>query len=63
MQLDKERILPIIKSALKEDIGKGDITTSALVDKFISSDAVIVTREDCVVCGLKIAEWVMAQLS
>ena len=62
MQLDKERILPIIKSALKEDIGKGDITTSALVDKFISSDAVIVTREDCVVCGLKIAEWVMAQV-
>lgn len=62
MQLDKDRVLPIIKSALKEDIGKGDITTGALVDKFISARASIITREDCVVCGLQIAEWLMAQI-
>ena len=62
MQLDKERALPIIKAALKEDIGKGDITTTALVDKFASSKASIIAREDCVVCGLTIAEWVMAQV-
>lgn len=62
MQLDKDRVLTIIKAALKEDIGKGDITTGALVDKFISSKASIITREDCVVCGLKIAEWIMAQI-
>jgi nicotinate-nucleotide pyrophosphorylase (carboxylating) len=62
MQLEKERVLPIIKAALKEDIGKGDITTSALVNKFLSSKAAIVTNQDCVVCGLQIAEWVMAQM-
>ncbi|MDP3792040.1 MAG: carboxylating nicotinate-nucleotide diphosphorylase [Candidatus Omnitrophota bacterium] len=62
MRLDKERVLPIIKSALKEDIGKGDITTGVLVDKFLSSRATIITREDCVVCGLQIAEWLMAQI-
>lgn len=62
MQLDKERVIPIIKAALKEDIGKGDITTHALVDKFTSSRLTIVTKEDCVVCGLKVAEWVMAQV-
>ncbi len=62
MQLDKERVLPIIKSALKEDIGKGDITTSSLIDKFVSADATIIAKEDCVVCGLKIAEWAMALL-
>ena len=62
MQLDKDRVLPIIKAALKEDIGKGDITTSALVDKFLSSRAVIVAKEDCVVCGLKISEWTMAKI-
>ncbi len=62
MQLDKDRVLPIIKAALKEDIGKGDITTSTLVDKFLSSRATIIAKEDCVVCGLKIAEWVMAQV-
>ena len=62
MQLDRDRVLPIIKAALKEDIGKGDITTSALIDKFLSSRATIITKEDCVVCGLKTAEWAMAQV-
>ncbi len=62
MQLDKDRVLPIIKAALKEDIGKGDITTGAIIDKFISSRATIITKEDCVVCGLRIAEWLMAQI-
>ena len=62
MLLEKERALAIIKAALKEDIGKGDITTTALVDKFASSKASIIAKEDCVVCGLKIAEWVMAQV-
>jgi len=62
MQLDKERVLPIIKAALKEDIGKGDVTTQALVDKLDSSRAAIIVKEDCVVCGLEIAEWAMAQI-
>jgi nicotinate-nucleotide pyrophosphorylase (carboxylating) len=62
MKLDKERVLPIVKAALKEDIGKGDITTTALVDKFASAEASIITNEDCVVCGTDIAEWTMAQI-
>jgi len=62
MKLDKERVLPIIKAALKEDIGKGDITTSALIESHSSAKASIVTREDCVICGLRIAEWAMAQI-
>jgi nicotinate-nucleotide pyrophosphorylase (carboxylating) len=62
MRLDKDRVLPIIKAALKEDIGSGDITTVSLVDKFASCRASIITREDCVVCGLQVAEWLMAQI-
>ena len=62
MHIEKERALPIIRAALKEDIGKGDITTTALIDKFASSKASIIAKEDCVVCGLKIAEWVMTQV-
>ncbi len=62
MQLDKERVMPIIKAALKEDIGRGDITTNALIDKFTSSNASITTKDECVVCGLEIAEWLMAQI-
>lgn len=62
MQLDKERVLPIIKAALKEDIGKADLTTNALIDKFATSGATIIAKEDCVVCGLQVAEWAMAQV-
>jgi len=62
MKLDKERALAIIKAALKEDIGSGDITSTALIDKLAGSRASIVTKEDCVVCGIEIAEWVMSQV-
>lgn len=56
MQLDRARVLPIVKAALKEDIGKGDITTSAIIDKFASVRAAIIVKDDCVVCGLQAAE-------
>ena len=62
MQLDKERVIPILKAALKEDIGKGDITTNALVENFESAKASIIVKEECVICGLQIAEWLMAQV-
>lgn len=62
MKLDRERALPIIKAALKEDIGKGDLTTQALIEKTASSRAAIRAGEECVVCGLEIAEWAMAQI-
>ncbi|MBN2453486.1 MAG: carboxylating nicotinate-nucleotide diphosphorylase [Candidatus Omnitrophica bacterium] len=60
MHLDKARALPIIKAALKEDIGRGDITTAPLIQGTASAGGVIVAREDCVVCGMTVAEWVMA---
>lgn len=62
MQLSKERALPIIKAALKEDIGRGDITTLPLIAKTAHTNAAIITREDCIVCGLEIAEWVMSEV-
>jgi nicotinate-nucleotide pyrophosphorylase (carboxylating) len=62
MKLDKERVLSIIKAALKEDIGAGDITSTALIDKLAGSRASIFTKEDCVVCGIDIAEWAMSQV-
>lgn len=62
MKLEKHRVLPIIRAALKEDIGAGDITTTALVDKLASSKASIVTKDDCVACGLEIAEWAMGSI-
>ncbi len=62
MKLEKHRVLPIVRAALKEDIGPGDITSTALVDKLTSSKAGIVTADDCVACGLEIAEWAMGAI-
>ena len=62
MRLEKHRVMPIILAALKEDIGSGDITTSSLIDKLGSSKASVVTNNDCVACGLEIAEWAMVAI-
>jgi nicotinate-nucleotide pyrophosphorylase (carboxylating) len=45
-------------SALKEDIGRRDITTGTIVceDKFVK--AVLLAKEDCVVCGLGVVSLV-----
>lgn len=59
MKLDKARTLKIIKASLREDIGPGDITTANAIPKTESVKAAIVTNEDCVVCGIEIAEWII----
>ena len=57
--LDKKRALPIIHAALKEDIGKGDVTTFTTIHKLASIRADIVMRESGVVCGLPVAEMIL----
>lgn len=48
-------IKDIIKRVLKEDIGKGDITTNALIPKNLKAKAIIIAKEAGVVCGLGVA--------
>lgn len=52
----------IIKLALREDIGRGDITTELIVpvDRYIK--AILLAKEDCVVCGMDIARLVFKEL-
>src|SRR4030042_2859815 len=59
MELDKTRTLKIIKAALKEDIGIGDITTMNTIPKLESVKASVVANEDCILCGIDIAEWII----
>ncbi|MBI5874779.1 MAG: carboxylating nicotinate-nucleotide diphosphorylase [Deltaproteobacteria bacterium] len=49
-------IQDIIETALAEDIGSGDITTMAVVDRNANGSAEIVAKEDIVVAGILIAE-------
>jgi nicotinate-nucleotide pyrophosphorylase (carboxylating) len=60
--LDKARTLKIIKAALKEDIGPGDVTTAGTVGKTESVKAAIVAGENCTLCGIGVAEWVINTL-
>ncbi|MCQ9206967.1 MAG: carboxylating nicotinate-nucleotide diphosphorylase [Omnitrophica bacterium] len=62
MKLDKKRTLRIIRAALKEDIGIGDVTTVNTVGKLGNAKAAIISNEDCIICGMDIAEWTVNAL-
>lgn len=49
-------IFRIVKAALKEDIGEGDITTSLVIPEDKYGQAILVVKEECIVCGLDIAK-------
>lgn len=45
----------IIECALKEDIGRKDITTESVIPKNKKIKAVLLAKENCVACGINIA--------
>lgn len=49
----------ILKNALKEDIGSCDITTEIFIPKDKLVKAVLLAKQDCVVCGLGVAASLM----
>ena len=52
-----------IKSALKEDIGFGDITTDFLYSPSDKTTALLNARQDCIVCGVNVFKRVFENLS
>ena len=54
--------MKIVKTALKEDIGRGDITTDAVVSESDRALGVIFAKEDGILCGVDIAQMVFEQL-
>jgi nicotinate-nucleotide pyrophosphorylase (carboxylating) len=61
--LSSEDIRTVVKSALAEDIGKGDATTLATVSEKAMAKAVLCAREPLVVAGLDFAEATFRELS
>lgn len=51
----------LIRQALEEDIGSGDVTTQALLDEATCVRAEIIAREEIVLCGIGIAESVFRE--
>ncbi|MBF0594706.1 MAG: carboxylating nicotinate-nucleotide diphosphorylase [Candidatus Omnitrophica bacterium] len=60
--MDQKTIHRIVRLALKEDTGSGDITTNNLVPADLRVEAVIVAREPLVICGLDLAEKALLSL-
>ncbi|MBU1999076.1 MAG: carboxylating nicotinate-nucleotide diphosphorylase [Candidatus Omnitrophota bacterium] len=55
-RLDPQKLDAIIRHALIEDIGKGDITTQLTIPKNTLIKAEIICKEDFVVCGFEVFE-------
>jgi nicotinate-nucleotide pyrophosphorylase (carboxylating) len=60
--LPREFIQNIVRAALAEDIGAGDITTEAAIPADQRAEACIVAKEPCVVAGLPLMEEVFEQI-
>lgn len=56
--MNYHNIQQIVRSALKEDIGKRDITTELTIPKNKLIDVVLLAKEDGIICGLEIAKLV-----
>jgi len=52
----------LVRRALAEDVGVGDVTTAAVVPAGAAATAVILAKGDCVVAGLPVAREVFHQL-
>ncbi len=61
-RLEKEKVLKIIREALKEDIGEGDITTDKIVPDNLNVTGYFLLKEKAVLCGLDVAKWVFEEI-
>jgi len=61
-KIKTDQILPIVRLALREDIGIGDITTDSLIPEELEATAEIIVEEECVVAGLPVAKVVFEEI-
>lgn len=54
--MDLSLIRPIIQSALREDIGRGDITSQAIVPSSLTGKACIIAEEEGILAGIEVAK-------
>ncbi len=54
--MDLSLIRPIIQSALREDIGRGDITSQAIAPSSLTGKACIIAEEEGILAGIEVAK-------
>jgi len=57
-----DKIRHLIECSLSEDIGKGDLTSEALIGQDLKAQGIIVAKEEGVIAGLEIAKTVFHHL-
>jgi len=61
--LDLVLVRPLIQSALREDIGRGDITSEAIISSLSCGKAEIVAEEKGILAGVELAKEVFRLVS
>ena len=62
IDLRHPEIVDVVRRALAEDIGSGDITTNATVDAGLMGTGRFIARQPMTVCGVELIELVFAEL-
>ena len=60
-KLNIAKARPLIKMAIEEDLGAGDITSELLFKDDIIAKSNIISREEIVVCGMDVAREILAR--
>ncbi len=60
--LDLEKLSAFVAQALDEDVGAGDFTSEACIDQNSTSKARLLVKDDGVVAGVKVAEYIFKHL-
>ncbi|MBM4028287.1 MAG: carboxylating nicotinate-nucleotide diphosphorylase [Planctomycetes bacterium] len=60
-KLDIKQVRPLIRMAMEEDLGSGDVTTNLLFQDGTRARAMVVSREEIVVAGLPVVEEILKQ--
>ncbi len=60
-KLDIKQVRPLIRMAMEEDLGSGDVTTNLLFKDGTIAEARVVSREEIVVAGMPVLEEILRQ--
>ncbi|MBP8911233.1 MAG: carboxylating nicotinate-nucleotide diphosphorylase [Phycisphaerae bacterium] len=60
-KLDMNQVRPLIRMAMEEDLGSGDVTTNLLFKDGATAESRIVSREEIVVAGLPVVQEILRQ--
>ena len=58
-KLDIAKARPIIRMAIEEDLGQGDVTSQLLFSEDAVDKANIISREEIIVCGMDVAQEIL----